>query len=134
MAVTILIVEDEALLARNLARFLERRGYEATVAVTVKQGIAQYGELHPDIVLIDHNLPDGTGMEVIRHVRQTDGQTRLVMITAHGGVTIAVDAMKAGPHHRCLAGDPGSKTTDHPGPGDGGTSGQRRAARGVDHG
>jgi len=96
MAVTILIVEDEALLARNLARFLERRGYEATVAVTVKQGIAQYGELHPDIVLIDHNLPDGTGMEVIRHIRQTDGQTRLVMITAHGGVTIAVDAMKAG--------------------------------------
>ena len=96
MGATILVVEDEALLGRNLVRFLERRGHEATIAITVKQGIQQYDDIRPDIVLIDYNLPDGTGMSLIEHVRKVDRQTKLVMITAHGSVAIAVDAMKAG--------------------------------------
>ena len=96
MGVTILIIEDEALLARNFARFLERRGHETAVAATVRKGIEQYDEIRPDIVLIDYNLPDGTGMEVIGHIRRADRQTKLVMITAHGSVAIAVGAMKAG--------------------------------------
>lgn len=96
MGVTILIIEDEALLARNFARFLERRGHETAVAATVRKGIEQYDEIRPDIVLIDYNLPDGTGMEVIGHIRRGDRQTKLVMITAHGSVAIAVGAMKAG--------------------------------------
>lgn len=96
MGVTILIIEDEALLARNFARFLERRGHETAVAATVRKGIEQYDEIRPDIVLIDYNLPDGTGMEVIEHIRRGDRQTKLVMITAHGSVAIAVGAMKAG--------------------------------------
>ena len=96
MGATILIVEDETLLARNFSRFLNRRGHETIIAATVQQGIEQYDALRPDIVLIDYHLPDGTGMAVIEHIRGRDRQTKLVMVTAHGGVTVAVDAMKAG--------------------------------------
>ncbi|MGE0221788.1 MAG: sigma-54-dependent transcriptional regulator [Acetobacteraceae bacterium] len=96
MSATILIVEDESLLARNMARFLDRRGHDSTIAMTVKQGIARYEELHPDIVLIDYNLPDGNGIAVIQHIREQDRATKLVMITAHGSVQVAVEAMKSG--------------------------------------
>ncbi len=96
MAATILIVEDESLVARNLARFLDKRGHSATIAMTVKQGMARYEEMRPDIALIDYNLPDGNGMTLIKHIRQHDRATKLVMITAHGSVAVAVEAMKAG--------------------------------------
>ncbi len=96
MSRSILVVEDEQLLARNIARYLERQQYEVAQAPTVARSIAAYEELRPDIVLVDHNLPDGTGIELIRHIRQRDLDTKIIMITAHGNVALAVTVMKAG--------------------------------------
>ena len=92
----IVVIEDEALLARNLKRFLESRRYEAFVADTVAGGLALCREVGPDAVLVDYNLPDGTGLELIRQLRGADADLRIVMTTSHGGVQVAVDAMKAG--------------------------------------
>jgi two-component system response regulator AtoC len=92
----VLIVEDESLLARNMKTFLERRGYEAETVDTVAKGLARYNELQPDAVLVDHNLPDATGLSLISDIRKTDRWTKLVMITAYGGVDVAVAAMKSG--------------------------------------
>lgn len=96
MAHLILIVEDEALLARNIKTYLERRGYDVVVADTIRVAAAKYDEQHPDAVLIDQNLPDGVGMELIRKIRASDRITRLVMMTAHGKIEMAVEAMKSG--------------------------------------
>lgn len=96
MAHLILIVEDEALLARNIKTYLERRGYDVVVADTIRVAAAKYDEQHPDAVLIDQNLPDGVGMELIRKIRTSDRVTRLVMMTAHGKIEMAVEAMKSG--------------------------------------
>jgi DNA-binding NtrC family response regulator len=93
---SILIVEDEPLLSRNVARYLERQQYEVAQAPTLARGIADYEELRPDVVLVDHSLPDGTGIELIRHIRQRDLDSKIVMITAHGSVAMAVTAMKSG--------------------------------------
>lgn len=92
----VLIVEDEALLARNIKTYLERREYEVAVAATARSALKLYEELQPDAILIDHNLPDGVGMDVIRKIRVSDRTTKLVMITAHGSVETAVEAMKSG--------------------------------------
>jgi DNA-binding NtrC family response regulator len=93
---SILIVEDEPLLSRNVARYLERQQYEVAQAPTLARGIADYEELRPDVVLVDHSLPDGTGIDLIRHIRQRDLDSKIVMITAHGSVALAVTAMKSG--------------------------------------
>ena len=92
----VLIVEDEPLLGRNMRVFLERSGYAAHHAETVEEGLRLYRTLQPDLVVVDHNLPDGTGLSLIETIRAEDRWTRLVMITAHGGVELAVAAMKAG--------------------------------------
>ena len=96
MAGLVLIVEDEALLARNMKTFLGHRGYQAEAVDTVAKGLERYNALQPDVVLVDHNLPDGTGLSFIQDIRSHDRWTKLVMITAHGGVDIAVAAMKSG--------------------------------------
>jgi len=93
---TILIVEDESILARNLKTFLERKGYDAVTAGTVREGMEKYAEYRPDAVLVDYSLPDGTGSELIRSIRADDRTVKLVVITAYGSVDIAVETMKAG--------------------------------------
>lgn len=96
MTSRVVIIEDEALLVRNMTRYLTRLGHEVTGAGTVADGLRAHDEAQPDIVLVDHNLPDGTGIDVIRAIRARDLTTKIVMITAHGSVAIAVEAMKAG--------------------------------------
>jgi DNA-binding NtrC family response regulator len=96
MASRILIIEDEALLARNLARYLQRARHEVVTAGTVADGEARYDEAAPDVLIIDHNLPDGTGTDLIRRIRRNDLSTKIIMMTAHGNVAVAVEAMRAG--------------------------------------
>ncbi|MGE5539068.1 MAG: sigma-54-dependent transcriptional regulator [Gemmatimonas sp.] len=92
----VLIVEDEAPLARNMKAYLERQNYEIGLAHTAADGLRLYRELRPDAVIVDHNLPDGTGLELIQKIRTEDRTTKLVMATAHGTVDVAVSAMKSG--------------------------------------
>jgi DNA-binding response OmpR family regulator len=53
----ILIIEDEAVLARNLAVYLERLGYEPRVAGSALQGLAEIENFRPEVVLLDHHPP-----------------------------------------------------------------------------
>ena len=92
----ILIIEDESVLARNVKTYLERKGYEAITASTVREGLVKYSEFQPDAILVDYNLPDSTGTELIRQIRNEDRATKLVVITAHGSIDVAVETMKAG--------------------------------------
>ena len=96
MGHAILIIEDERLLARNLSRFLERQGYEVMLAEGAVAGVALCRDMDPDAVLVDYNLPDGNGVDVIRQLRSEDPGLRLVMTTSYGDVNVAVEAMKAG--------------------------------------
>ena len=96
MRASIVIVEDEPLLARNMARFLERQGHDVTTAPGSAAGLEACDQASPDVVLVDHNLPDGTGIDLIRELRRRGHAAKLVMVTAHGSITLAVEAMKAG--------------------------------------
>jgi len=96
MGHAIVIIEDERLLARNLGKFLERQGYEVFLAEGATAGIALCRDTGPDAVLVDYNLPDGNGLDVIRQLRADNPDTRIVMTTSYGDVRVAVEAMKAG--------------------------------------
>jgi DNA-binding NtrC family response regulator len=96
MPTSILVVEDEAILGKNICRYLERHGYEAVPATSGEEGLARLDDLRPDIVVLDFNLPGMDGLDVLRRIRATDRRIRVVIITGHGSERVAVDAMKAG--------------------------------------
>jgi DNA-binding response OmpR family regulator len=79
----ILIVEDEAPLREGLAERLTRAGYRVTAVETVAAGIeATAGG--PDLVILDRRLPDGEGLEVLRHLRAQGSETRVIVLSARG--------------------------------------------------
>ncbi|MFO1328204.1 MAG: sigma-54 dependent transcriptional regulator [Rubrivivax sp.] len=96
MSHAVLIVDDEATLARNLAAYLERNGFDARVAGSGEEGLAQFAEFKPDIVLLDHNLPGLTGLEVLERLQKGDTQVPVIMMTGFGGIEVAVQALKLG--------------------------------------
>ncbi len=93
---TILILEDEALLARTLAKTFERQGFEAHQADSVAAAKRIASETSVDIALLDLRLPDGSGLDMLDHLITADPNIAVIMMTAHGSVREAVDAMQRG--------------------------------------
>lgn len=93
---TVLIVDDERTLARSIELFLEEHGYEAEVANDPDRALELLESLHPDLVLIDLRLPKASGLELLKRIRAYDPGIAAVMITAHGTIASAVEAMKLG--------------------------------------
>jgi DNA-binding NtrC family response regulator len=92
----VLLVEDEATLARNIQRYLERDGFEVRIAPTLREGWRAFEEFRPDVVLLDLALPDGGGLDLLARIRAHDRQVKAIILTGHGSVQTAVEAMKAG--------------------------------------
>jgi len=93
---SILVIEDEQILAKNFARYFEKMGHAVAVEHDGAAGLQTALQLQPDVVIVDFQLPGMDGLEIIRALRKTDDPPRIVMITGHASVTLAVDAMKAG--------------------------------------
>ena len=79
---TILLVEDETSIREPLAEVLRSEGFETLVAGTVTEALEQ-ARRDPDLVLLDVMLPDGSGFDVCRELRQTS-QVPIIMLTARG--------------------------------------------------
>ena len=94
----ILLIEDEEVLAKNIKRYLDRRGYEVMTAATGKAGIELLSSGDVDLVLLDINLPDIHGLNVLQEIRRRDRSVKVICLTGSGSVQVAVDAMKAGAH------------------------------------
>ena len=93
---SILIVDDEETHARALARFLDRRRYTTTVAVSAAQARAALAKSRPDLMLLDQRLGHDDGVEVLREAHGADPDLPIIIMTAYGSVDTAVAAMKAG--------------------------------------
>ena len=95
MAKSILIVEDDNNIADLLRLYLEKEGYQATIAADGTQGIDLYRKLRPDLVLLDVMMPGVDGWGVLRAIRQ-DSQTPVIMLTAKGETTDKVSGLRQG--------------------------------------
>lgn len=96
MAQRILIVDDDITICRTVAEVLERQGYEVDQA---KDGSAALGLVRKrafDLLLIDLRLPDASGIDVMKRVRELDDYALIVLMTAYPEVRTAVTALKAG--------------------------------------
>ncbi len=98
MAKHILVIEDESVLAKNIAIYLERSGFEVHLAASAEEGFSAMEETRPDAIVLDFNLPGLDGMTALARIRETDSGIPVVMMTGHGNVEMAVQAMRAGAH------------------------------------
>ncbi len=93
---SILVIEDEPILARNVSDALALSGHETQIAITGEDGLHLARTTEPDIILLDFRLPGMDGLETLRQLRQITTSAAIIFMTAHGGVRTAVDAIKAG--------------------------------------
>jgi DNA-binding response OmpR family regulator len=91
----ILVIEDDLMLARRLEAQLRRSGAEVTCAKTLQAARQLLGSLDFDFALLDVNLPDGLGTELLQ-AKVFPPATAIIVMTAHGGVAGAVEAMRLG--------------------------------------
>jgi two-component system, NtrC family, response regulator AtoC len=92
---SVLLLEDEVLLRKRLAGFLEKEGAEVTALGTVAAARSAAESLAFDAALLDVNLPDGRGTDLLRD-KVFPATTNVIVMTAEGGVAGAVAALRAG--------------------------------------
>ena len=93
---TILIIEDEPILARNLRDAIQFGGHDVALARTGEEAIDVVETVRPHLILTDFRLPGIDGLEVLRRIKRAFSGIDFIVITAHGEVSTAVQAMKAG--------------------------------------
>jgi DNA-binding NtrC family response regulator len=96
MKAQLLVVDDERLIRTSLERALAGLGHDAEAADSVAAATAALARKRFDLAIIDLKLTDGSGLELVRRIAAESPETKVVVITAHGTVDAAVDAMKLG--------------------------------------
>jgi DNA-binding response OmpR family regulator len=93
---SVLIVEDDALIASSLVRALEANGYTATTSGSVATAIASLDDAPPDLVLLDLGLPDGDGSVVAGHAARWHPTVPVIVLTARDSEVDVVLGLEAG--------------------------------------
>lgn len=93
---TILVVDDERVIADNLARFLERRGHTVRTAGSAAEAVRSIASARFDLVITDLRLPDRSGIDVLGEVRSRAPKTRLILMSGHADVPAAASAIEQG--------------------------------------
>jgi DNA-binding NtrC family response regulator len=92
----ILVADDERNIRKTLSLVLEGAGYEVDIAADGDEALNLCRERHPDIAFVDLRMPKMQGLEVLSHIRAISPKTAVVIITAYGTASNAVEAMKLG--------------------------------------
>jgi len=96
MAATVLVVDDEETARMVVSEFLRSRGYEVLEAGTLADARAVLSKGVADIIILDVRLPDGYGPHLLTETSRLPLRPQVIIVTAHGEVSMAVDAMKNG--------------------------------------
>jgi DNA-binding response OmpR family regulator len=96
MSARILVVEDDTHLARSLELELNCEGYSVSVFHRGLAGLTAARETHPDLILLDLQLPDLSGLEICRRLRRTGDKTPVIVLTAKSEPQERVTGLDAG--------------------------------------
>jgi len=92
----VLVVDDEEAMREVLQRRLRSRGFRVRTAVDGEEAVRLAEQFEPDAILSDVVLPDLSGLDLLGKFRARDGAPPVILITAHGTIDLAVEAMKSG--------------------------------------
>jgi two-component system nitrogen regulation response regulator GlnG len=93
---TLLVIDDEQSVCYSFRRVFEGNDVRVLTARTAAEGLTQVREQHPDVVVLDIQLPDRSGLEVFHEIQALDPKRPVIFITAHGTTETAIEAMKSG--------------------------------------
>jgi DNA-binding NtrC family response regulator len=93
---SVLLVDDDEAFRHVLARELSRLGFAVSTAGTGAEGLRAALETSPDIVLLDLQLPDTSGLAVLEGIRDAGVATQVVMMTGHGSIDTAIESIRKG--------------------------------------
>jgi DNA-binding NtrC family response regulator len=94
--VRLLVVEDDKVLSEVLCDELRARGHMAVAAETVAEGREQLKQSDFEVALVDLMLPDGSGIDILRQIREDDLPMEAIVLTGYATVSTAIEAMKLG--------------------------------------
>lgn len=95
----ILVIDDEETIRENLKNLLEIEDYKVFTAANGQKGLETVEKERPEIVILDIKMPGMDGIEVLKRIKKVSKETEVIMITGHGGIETAIDAMKEGAFH-----------------------------------
>ncbi|MCE9635724.1 MAG: sigma-54 dependent transcriptional regulator [Planctomycetes bacterium] len=92
----LLVVDDDALIRRSLAEMLRGLDYRVFEAGTGAEALRVFGQVAPDLVITDFNMPEVDGLQLLKELKARKADLPVILVTGYGTVEQAVDAMKAG--------------------------------------
>ncbi|MCX7857930.1 MAG: UDP-3-O-acyl-N-acetylglucosamine deacetylase [Deltaproteobacteria bacterium] len=92
----ILIIDDEKNILDSLSSILEDEGFFVIKAEDGKKGLIEYERENPDIVILDVWMPEMDGIEVLRRIKKMNKDAKIIVISGHGNISTAVEAVKKG--------------------------------------
>jgi two-component system nitrogen regulation response regulator GlnG len=92
----LLVVDDESLICHSFRRIFTSPEVEVRTASTLAEGWQSVQENQPDVIVLDLQLPDGSGLDLFDRIRAADPKRPVIFITAHGTTDTAIEAMKRG--------------------------------------
>ena len=99
MKYKVLVIDDELLIRMSLESCLSDLGYQVRCADTISEGLSLAAKLHPDAILLDNRVGEERGIDRIPDFKKLDEDVILLLMTAYGSVSQAVEAMKLGVSH-----------------------------------
>ncbi len=92
----VLVVDDDEGVRFGIADYLSQHGYVTAEAATCAAALDAFRKSPPDVAVIDYSLPDGNALELLPRLRSISASTPVVILTAHGSIDLAVEAIKLG--------------------------------------
>ena len=92
----ILLVDDDKIIRKRLKKLLDQDGHETFTAGDGQKGLEVFDKEDPEIVILDIKMPGMSGIDVLRRIKERSRESEVIMITGHGGVETAIEAMRGG--------------------------------------
>jgi DNA-binding NtrC family response regulator len=93
---SVVVVDDDAAFRRVLAGELERAGFDVAPASCGEEALRKVRDIEPQLVLLDLRLPDMSGLDVLKEIREKSPASDVIVLTGHGSIDTAIESIRMG--------------------------------------